>query len=273
MKKHAVAVRSMRIADLPGSEERMARELSATSTSTLSARATRFSPTFFVKRMAVASLLLAALTACTAMQERQKQDDAEWAATAPVEPAEQPQANGSIYHDMQNMELFNDARAHRIGDILTINLVEAMQASKKSETTTSKTDKINASAPELLGHSLSVKGGAAANSTLNSANSFDGAGSSTQSNQLNGQLTVTVAKRLSNNNLLVRGEKWLTINQGQELIRISGIVRAQDIGQDNSVDSTRVADARITYAGRGTLDSVNTQGWLAKFFNSKWMPF
>jgi hypothetical protein len=93
---------------------------------------------------------------------------------------------------------------------------------------------------------------------LNSANSFDGAGSSTQSNALTGEFTVTVAQRLSNGNLMVRGEKWLTINQGQELIRISGIVRAEDIEQDNSVDSTRVADARITYTGRGTLNSANT---------------
>jgi flagellar L-ring protein FlgH len=224
-------------------------------------------------RIAAALLLLALLSGCAQIQQRQKQEDAEWAATAPVEQPAPTQADGSIYHDMQNMELFNDARAHRIGDILTINLVEAMQASKKSETTTSKTDKVNVGAPEILGHSLSIAGGAAANSALNSANSFDGAGSSTQSNQLTGQLTVTVAQRLSNGNLLVRGEKWLTINQGQELIRISGIVRAQDIGQDNSVDSTRVADARITYTGRGTLDSANTQGWLAKFFNSKWMPF
>lgn len=223
-------------------------------------------------RLVTASLLVASLAGCAAIQEHQKQDDAQWAATAPVEQNAPPAADGSIYHDMQNMELFNDARAHRIGDILTINLVEAMQASKKSETTTSKTDKVNVSAPQILGQSLRIAG-QSANSALNSANSFDGAGSSTQSNQLSGQLTVTVAQRLSNNNLLVKGEKWLTINQGQELIRISGIVRAQDIGQDNSVDSTRVADARITYTGRGTLNEANTQGWLAKFFNSKWMPF
>jgi flagellar L-ring protein precursor FlgH len=223
-------------------------------------------------RIASVALLAAALTGCGAIQERQQREDAQWAATAPVEQNAPPAPDGSIYHDMQNMELFNDARAHRIGDILTINLVEAMQASKKSETTTSKTDKVNVGAPQILGQSLRIAG-QSANSSLNSANSFDGAGSSTQSNQLTGQLTVTVAQRLSNGNLLVKGEKWLTINQGQELIRISGIVRAQDIGQDNSVDSTRVADARITYTGRGTLNEANTQGWLAKFFNSKWMPF
>jgi flagellar L-ring protein FlgH len=224
-------------------------------------------------RFAVAALAVAMLAGCAGMQQRQKQEDAEWAATAPVAQPAPPPADGSIYHDMQNLELFNDPRAHRIGDILTINLVEAMQASKKSETTTSKTDKVNVGAPEILGHSLSVAGGAAANSALNSANSFDGAGSSTQSNQLTGEFTVTVSQRLSNGNLIVRGEKWLTINQGQELIRLSGIVRPEDIAQDNSVDSTRVADARITYTGRGTIDQANTQGWLAKFFNSKWMPF
>lgn len=224
-------------------------------------------------RVAVVSLALAMLGGCAAMQQRQKQEEAEWAATAPVTQPTAPPADGSIYHDMQNLELFNDPRAHRVGDILTINLVEAMQASKTSETTTSKTDKNTLNAPEVLGHTLSVKGGNTADSNLNSANSFDGAGSSTQSNQLTGEFTVTVAQRISNGNLLVRGEKWLTINQGQELIRLSGIVRPEDIEQDNSVDSTRVADARITYTGRGVLNSANTQGWLAKFFNSKWMPY
>jgi len=224
-------------------------------------------------RFVAAVWLVAMLAGCAGMQERQKKEEAEWAATAPVTQPTPPPADGSIYHDMQNMELFNDPRAHRVGDILTINLVEAMQASKTSETTTSKTDKNTLSAPEVLGHTLSVKGGNAADSNLNSANSFDGAGSSTQSNQLTGEFTVTVAQRLSNGNLLVRGEKWLTINQGQELIRLSGIVRPEDIAQDNSVDSTRVADARITYTGRGVLNSANQQGWLARFFNSKWMPY
>jgi flagellar L-ring protein precursor FlgH len=116
-------------------------------------------------------------------------------------------------------------------------------------------------------------GGKAADIGLDGERTFDGNGSSSQSNQLTGQITVTVAQRLSNGNLMVRGEKWLTINQGQELVRIAGIVRPQDIGQDNTVPSTRVADARISYTGRGTLADANTRGWLSRFFNSKWMPF
>jgi len=210
-----------------------------------------------------------ALAGCAAQQTR---DDSQWAATAPVERAATPPADGSIYHDAQNMELFTDPRAHRVGDILTIMLVESTQASKKASTSTDKTDKTAIDAPTILGQTLKI-GGKAASIGTNGARSFAGDGSSSQSNQLTGQITVTVAQRLSNGNLEIRGEKWLTINQGQELVRISGIVRPQDIGQDNTVDSTRVADARIAYTGRGSLADANTQGWLSRFFNSKRMPF
>jgi flagellar L-ring protein precursor FlgH len=199
-------------------------------------------------------------------------DDAGWAATLPTEVEQAPRADGSIYHDSQNMELFTDSRAHRAGDILTVVLQESTQASKKATTSTSKKDSVALAAPTLFGQPVTLNG-KAASIGLDGKNAFDGAGSSSQSNQLSGQITVTVAKRLSNGNLYVRGEKWLTINQGQELVRISGIVRPQDIAQDNSIPSTRVADARITYTGRGSLADANQQGWLARFFNSKWMPF
>ena len=215
----------------------------------------------------VAALALLALSGCAALH-RQERDDAMWAATPPVAPSAPPPADGSIYHDAQNMELFADPRAHRTGDILTIVLQENTQAVKKSTTSTSKTDKDTIGAPSLLGKTFNRAGVG-----INSARSFDGGGSSSQSNQLTGNITVTVVQRLANGNLLVRGEKLLTINQGQELIRIAGIVRPQDIGQDNTVPSTRVADARISYTGRGSLADANTQGWLTRFFNSKWMPF
>ncbi|MGN2254642.1 flagellar basal body L-ring protein FlgH [Frateuria sp. GZRe12] len=221
-------------------------------------------------RLSTAALALALLAGCMAMPAR---DDGQWAPTPPMQPevAAAP-ADGAIYHDNQNMELFSDARAHRVGDILTIVLVESTQASKKASTSTSKKDKADVAAPTIMGKDLTINGNPLSVG-LDSERNFDGSGSSSQSNQLTGQITVTVAQRLSNGNLIVRGEKWLTINQGQELVRIAGIVRPQDIGQDNTVPSTRVADARISYTGRGTLADANTQGWLSRFFNSKWMPF
>ena len=221
-------------------------------------------------RLCAATAAALALAGCASMGPTH--DDGQWAATAPVQPEAAPVADGAIYHDAGNMELFADPRAHRVGDILTIVLQESTQASKKATTSTSKKDKTAIDAPTILGQGVTLNGNPASIG-LNGDRSFAGDGSSSQSNQLSGQITVTVAQRLSNGNLVVRGEKWLTINQGQEMVRISGIVRPQDINPDNSVASSRVADARIAYTGRGSLADANTQGWLSRFFNSKWMPF
>lgn len=220
-------------------------------------------------RVPAALVLLAWLAGCAGLQP--VHNDKEFETTAPSQ-AEAPPADGSIYHDVHSLELFADPRAHRVGDILTVVLLESTQATKKATTTTSKNDKTAIDSPTILGQALSI-GGKAATIATNGQRSFDGNGSSSQSNQLSGAITVTVAERLSNGNLLVRGEKSLSINQGQEMVRISGIVRPQDIGADNTIASTRVANAHIGYTGRGSLADANTQGWMSRFFNSRWMPF
>ena len=210
-----------------------------------------------------------ALAGCASMGATH--DDGQWAATAPVQPQAAPVADGSIYHDASNMELFADPRAHRVGDILTIVLQESTQASKKATTSTSKKDKTSIDAPTILGQGVTFNGNPASIG-LSGDRSFAGDGSSSQSNQLSGQITVTVAQRLSNGNLVVRGEKWLTINQGQEMVRISGIVRPQDINPDNSVASSRVADARIAYSGHGVLNERQRPGWFTRVLDYVW-PF
>ena len=102
---------------------------------------------------------------------------------------------------------------------------------------------------------------------------FSGNGAATQSNKLDGFITVTVYKRLSNGNLLVRGQKWVAINSGREFVRLQGIVRPSDIAPDNSVLSWRVADAYISYGGQGTVANASKPGWLFRFFNSPHTPF
>lgn len=216
----------------------------------------------------MALLASAALAGCVTTTPRV---DPEWAPTPPIEQAAPPVADGAIYHDSNSMELFSDPRAHRVGDIVTIVLAENTQASKKAETSTSKKDNVDLGAATLWGKTFPLNGGKIAG--LSGNNGFDGSGASTQSNQLNGEITVTVAQRLDNGNLLLRGEKWVTINQGRELVRLSGIARPQDIGPDNTILSTRIANAQIVYTGSGTLADANSQGWLSRFFNSKWMPF
>jgi flagellar L-ring protein precursor FlgH len=104
--------------------------------------------------------------------------------------------------------------------------------------------------------------------SISGENSFDGGGSSNQSNSLIGDITVTVVERYANGNLRIYGEKWVTLNQGKEFIRLSGIIRSFDIGPDNSVVSTKVANAKITYSSKGALAAANRQGLISRFFNS-----
>jgi len=163
--------------------------------------------------------------------------------------------------------------ARRIGDTLTIRLVESINASKSSSTTTSKSTAVELSGPTIAGRPVTVNGVEVLSAGVDNAASFDGSGTSRQSNSIFGDITVTVAKRWPNGNLFVRGEKWITINQGREYVRVSGIVRAVDIEPDNTVPSTKIADARITVAGRGPIADANAPGLLSRFFNSRWLPF
>jgi flagellar L-ring protein FlgH len=108
---------------------------------------------------------------------------------------------------------------------------------------------------------------------LAGADSFDGEGSSTQGNTLAGSLTVTVMEVQRNGNLVVQGDKTLKLNQGDEFVHVSGVVRIADIQVDNTVTSDRVSDAHISYSGKGVINSANTMGWLARFFNSVFAPY
>jgi flagellar L-ring protein FlgH len=217
----------------------------------------------------IAAMVL--LTGCHTLWPR---PDDNYAASLPEEqPNQNLEVNGAIFHTGHDMPLFENTVAHRIGDVLTITLQEQTQASKSATTTTKKTTTEAMAAPTILGAPLTVHGRSILSNNLNDATTFDGEGTSAQSNALTGSISVTVAKRLANGNLLVRGQKWVTINQGREYVKIQGIVRPVDIAPDNTVPSTMVADAVIAYGGTGTLADANTKGWLARFFDSKWMPF
>jgi flagellar L-ring protein FlgH len=174
-------------------------------------------------------------------------------------------ANGSIYRTATAQNLYQ-RRAHRLGDVLTINLNEATSASKSSGTSFSRESSNNVGDLTLFGANVDTSTGISSNAE------FDGAANSGQSNQLRGNITVTVTDVLPNGLLEVRGEKWLQLNKGSEFIRISGLVRTQDIAPDNTISSTRVADVRIAYSGTGSLADANEPGLLSRFFVSRWWP-
>ena len=218
-------------------------------------------------------LVVLALQACAHGPESAATDGGDSYRSPAVVYVPAPPAPGTIYNPAGSFDLFMDLRARAVGDILTILLVERTNASKESSTSTARGSSVDTGLPIFAGRPITSGGTPILNNELSSDSSFDGQADSSQSNRLDGSITVTVAERLPNGNLLVRGEKLITINQGEEFIRLEGIIRPVDIGPENTVPSTKVADASITYSGRGTLAATNRPGWLTRFFNSPWFPF
>jgi flagellar L-ring protein precursor FlgH len=210
------------------------------------------------------------LGACATLQEDGGRDfEPSW-----PEEADAPKAlPGTIYAQGRDVTLWNNVTARNIGDTLTIRLAESTEAEKSATTTASKSSKATLTGPTIAGAPVTVNGIPVLEGGMDNSQDFAGNGAATQSNKLDGFLTVTVYKRLSNGNLLVRGQKLVTINSGREFVRLQGIVRPSDIAPDNSVLSWRVADAYISYGGQGTVANASKPGWLFRFFNSPKTPF
>lgn len=217
------------------------------------------------------SLFIAAimLLACASP----KRGDAEYAPARPVSQLGPVQHTDSIYQAGSTWFLLEDIKPRHVGDMLTVTLQEKTDAKKSADTDTKKATDNEITAATLLGAPVTANDRQVLATKLSSAYDFTGEAGSEQSNSLTGSVTVTVVEVLANGNLSVQGEKWININQGEEYIRLRGIVRPSDIGPDNTISSERVANAQIQYSGEGTIADSNEQGWLAKFFNSSWMPF
>lgn len=224
-----------------------------------------------LRHLVTSSLIIALCAMTSACVTPPKEPDYSATYPQPLPPASA--GNGSIYQAGHDIALFENSVARRIGDTLTVRLDERTIASKSSTTSTKKTTSASLPGPTIAGRPVTVNGTEVLNMGIDNDASFDGKGNSSQSNQLSGDISVTVAERLANGNLLVRGQKWITINQGQEYVRIQGIVRPIDIDPDNSISSLKVADAVISYGGKGALADANKPGLLARFFNLPWMPF
>ena len=191
----------------------------------------------------------------------------------PVSVHHAPPTDGAIYRANTDMRLFEDLKASRVGDILTVRLAENTNASKASQTTVAKSTEATLANPTVLGRPFTHNGDPIFGGSLAGENTFDGSGASSQSNSLVGDITVTVVDRLANGNLGIRGEKWVTLNQGREFIQLSGTIRPNDIETDNTLLSTRIANAQITYSSKGVLAAANRMGLISRFFHSVLHPF
>ena len=223
-----------------------------------------------VNRLLSLLVLVLLLAGCaTAPGEPEvKPDDPFYAPVQPSRMEPPPPTRGSLYQTSHSKALFGDRKAYRVGDVITVHLEEQTRSSKSASSDMTRNSSVTVANPSIGGRDSPIN----LSLNMNSDRSFTGDASADQSNSLLGSLTVTVHDVYPNGNLLVRGEKWLTLNQGAEYVRVSGIVRPEDIRPDNSVVSTQMADARLTYSGTGDLANANRQGWLSRFFNSGWWP-
>jgi flagellar L-ring protein precursor FlgH len=218
-------------------------------------------------RLCAASVAALLLTACASRVPLQAPAPIDDALALPKASAARAGMSGGVF-SADTVSLTSDARAFRVGDVVTVLLQETTQASKKAGTSFSKGSSVGVSPVAALGKTFGRTG-----VDISADRSFQGDSTSTQQNALSGAVTVIVQEVLANGLLRVAGEKRLQLNQGEEFLRVKGYLRAADIDADNQVSSLRVANARIAYSGQGSLADANTPGWLTRFFTGPLMPF
>lgn len=200
-------------------------------------------------------------------------DDPDFAPALPEEDYTTALPSGGLFNPYSsNNGLYTDTRAHKVGDLISVELEERTSASKNAGTTLGKSNDINFGAMSIGGRPVTVHG-YDTSVGINNSSDFSGASDANQSNSLTGNISVSVVKVLANGNLVVRGEKWLMLNNGNEYIRVTGIVRSEDVSSDNTVSSQRIANARIQYGGTGDFADTQERGWISRFFNSAFNIF
>ena len=191
----------------------------------------------------------------------------------PVDLALSEPSNGAIFQSSQNGLFATDQRARRVGDILTVSFNETYAATKAQTATSTKADNFAVTLPTGLPNILTGgfdkdAGGNGAGLSAGTTRSFAGAGNAVQSNSFSGLLSVTVVRVFENGNMEVAGQKELMLNNGNEYVRVRGVVRPEDVSATNIVSSNRLADAQIRYTGSGQLADSSKQGWLSELMRT-----
>jgi len=191
----------------------------------------------------------------------------------PPEVKQQPPSPGSLFSGYEN--LFSDPKARNVGDVITIKVYENLSGTGSAQNSSAKETSfdINVNRPTILGKKIP---GGTKDPLLNFSTSpkvdFSGKGSTARNARLIATISARVVKVYPNGDLYVVGEKVIRINDDVQILRISGIVRPEDIAPDNSVPSTKVANMYVEYNGKGYMAENQTPGWLARFLMKIW-PF
>lgn len=192
------------------------------------------------------------------------------AAQAQLRARAQPVSTGSLFAPGQFRSPYADVRASQVGDVITIEISERINARQTNATNVNRSDSASISTPKI-----GISGNIGLPSIEGSASGkkdFKSGGSTTADNLMSGTITTTVMEVLPNGNLRIAGEKQIGTNREVERLRFYGVVSPVTIRNGNRVLSTQVADARIEYVGNGALDSAQVMGWMSRFFLSA-LPF
>ena len=213
------------------------------------------------KNLTVGIILLSFGASCSTQLEERASMDFEPAMPG-VSKSQKKDKYGSMYSNSQQGLFATDRRASKVGDLLTVALSENFSASKSQSAKSAKNGTAAFNFPRIMT--------ADADDTLfdsQLAKSFDGSGSADQKNSLRGEISVTVTKVFSNGNMEILGQKKLTLNNGDEYIRLVGIIRPEDVDSRNIVPSSRIANAKISYTGAGDVADTSKKGWLTKLID------
>lgn len=182
---------------------------------------------------------------------------------------------GSLWEpDNGRAFMFEDRRASRVGDIVIVQIVEQHSGSKKANTTADRSASIDAGVSGgLFGiNTLAQKFAQYFNIDAETSNEFEGEGSTSREDSLTGTIAAQVVEVLPNGDLKIQGKRQVKVNSEKQTMTIKGIVRRIDLDTQNTVVSSAVANAEITYTGLGVVDDVQTPGWATRIFN--WLtPF
>ncbi|WP_077341428.1 flagellar basal body L-ring protein FlgH [Pseudocolwellia agarivorans] len=226
-----------------------------------------------MKYLILLSVLLIQLSGCASIENAKiLPNDPDFAPIMPEMEEEPIVPTGSLFKENYVNNIYSDSKAHRVGDIISVVLSENTQAQKNAKTELKKDNSSLLGSVIGLGGSPITFKGDSLELGFNQNSAFKGDSKSDQSNSLTGNISVHVLRVLPNGNLMIRGEKWMSLNNGDEYVRLTGIIRAQDISSGNTIMSSKVANARIQYAGTGAFADAQEQGWLSKFFGSSWWP-
>jgi flagellar L-ring protein precursor FlgH len=217
-----------------------------------------------MKKLALTMLAPALLGGCQIMNSPPPVDMKGPTSARPAIVETPAVSNGSIFQASQYRPLFEDHRARLVGDALTIQIVEKVSASQSSTSSIDKGGKLSAGVSALP--FVSPKAFARATATGNSSNTFEGKGSTENTNNFSGVITATVIEVLPNGHLIIAGEKQIGVNHNVDVLRFSGQVDPRAIQAGNSVASAQIANVRIEHRGRGQQAEAQGIGWLSRFF-------